>query len=127
MTSVPAIAQLLKDAPADPGGWSGGGSGSVVVVLFLILVGSSVAVWLFLKRGGFPRLKGGEHLEILETRALGGRQFLVVARHHDQQFLLGVCPGRIDYLCSLENESGEASPNSFDALLEQKRSKEDVP
>lgn len=116
------IAQLLKDTPVDSGGWSGGGGGSVLIVLLLLLIGSSVAVWFYFKRGTFPRMKGGEQLQILETRALGGRQFLVVGRHGDQKFLLGVCPGRIDYLCPLETVS-EGDPNeSFDSVLQSKNS-----
>lgn len=123
MTIFPSIAQLLKDAPTE---LSRGGNGSVIIVLFLLLVGVSFAVWLFLKRGGFPRIKNGEHLEILETRALGGRQFIVVAKHHDQKFLLGVCPGRIDYLCSLEYGPDENPPSSFDALLAQEGPKDNT-
>lgn len=120
MTLAPIFAQLLKDAPEKTDVWSGGGGGSVLVVLFLLMVGAIVAIWIFMKRGAFPRLKGGEHLQILETRALGGRQFLVVARHHDQTFLLGVCPGRIDYLCSLESLPGNDLKKSFESVLQDK-------
>ncbi len=114
-----SIAQLLKDAPVDSGQWSGGGSSSVLIVLFLLLIGSSIAAWIFFKRGAFPRMKGGEQLQIVETRALGGRQFLVVAHHGDQKFLLGVCPGRIDYLCSLNNVPEVGSDEAFETILQE--------
>jgi flagellar protein FliO/FliZ len=32
---------------------------------------------------------------------LGNRQFLVVAEYEDRKMLIGVCPGRIDYLATL--------------------------
>jgi len=32
---------------------------------------------------------------------LGNRQFLIVAEYEDRKMLIGVCPGRIDYLCPL--------------------------
>ncbi|MCZ6674854.1 MAG: flagellar biosynthetic protein FliO [Verrucomicrobia bacterium] len=122
MTLPFIIADLLKDAPLNSGGWSGGGSSSVLIVLFLLLIGSSFAVWIFFKRGTFTRMKGGEQLQILETRALGGRQFLLVARHSNQKFLLGVCPGRIDYLCPLESGSDFDSDETFETVLQEKNS-----
>ena len=120
MTFPIFIADLLLDGPANSGGWNEGGSSSVLIVLLLLLIGSSVAVWVYIKRGPFPKMKGGEQLQILETRALGGRQFLIVAGHADQKFLLGVCPGKIDYLCPLDNISEVDSNESFEAVLEQK-------
>ena len=121
MTLPVVIAQLLNDTPVESIGF-GGGSGSVLVVLFVLLVGCSVAVWFFIKRGTFPRMKGGENLQILETRVLGGRQFLVVGKHGDQKFLLGVCPGRIDYLCPLEMDSEVNVDDPFEAVLREKNS-----
>ena len=58
--------------------------------------------WLL--RNGLPsmqRSKGERKLNVSETRGLGARQFLVVAEYENRKVLLGVCPGRIDYLCSL--------------------------
>lgn len=122
MTLPVVIAQLLQDAPVDTSGWSGGGSSAVLVVLFVLLIGCSIAVWFYIKRGAFPRLKGGDQLKILETRVLGGRQFLVVAQHGTQKFLLGVCPGRIDYLCPLEGGSELDSDQSFETVLQEENS-----
>ena len=67
--------------------------------MLLLFVGGA---WLL--RNGLPtmqRSKGAKKLNISETRGLGTRQFLVVAEYENRKVLLGVCPGRIDYLCSL--------------------------
>ena len=40
-----------------------------------------------------------------ETRALGNRQYLVVASYEGKKFLLGVCPGQINLLSPLGDES----------------------
>ena len=126
MTFPVVIAQLLQDAPSESVSFGGGG-GSVLVVLFVLLVGCSVAVWFFIKRGTFPRMKGGENLQILETRVLGGRQFLVVGKHGDQKFLLGVCPGRIDYLCPLDMDAEVNVAGSFETVLQEKNSSPQTP
>jgi flagellar protein FliO/FliZ len=79
----------------------GGGFGSVSLVLGLIL--AVAGGWLLWRqrRGTVP---GRElrSLAIDETRSLGNRQFLVVASYEGRKFLLGVCPGRIDMLTSLD-------------------------
>lgn len=104
LANVPVLAQLLNDGSVGSGTtWEGGGGLSVVMVLLILMAGCISAFYILIKRGGLPRTKGGGHLELLETRMLGGRQYLVVAKHGQQKFLLGVCPGRIDYLCPLED------------------------
>jgi len=115
--SLVQIAQLLRDAPVASERWEGGGSGGVLVVLLIILVGCAAAAWFVIKRTGLPSQKGGGHLDVLETRPLGGRQFLVVARHGDEKFLLGVCPGRIDYLTGLKDAAPSAEEASFESAL----------
>jgi flagellar protein FliO/FliZ len=59
--------------------------------------------WLLLKRGGLGRRFGKDEgrLRVLETKMLGNRQFLVVVEYEDAKMLVGVCPGRIDYLTPL--------------------------
>ena len=46
----------------------------------------------------------GRKLAVAETRSLGSRQYLVVATYGEKKFLLGVCPGRINLLTSLEDD-----------------------
>lgn len=73
----------------------------VVLLCLVVLLGGGV---YFVKNGRFifqGGNKGPRKLQISETRMLGGRQFLVVAEYDDRKILLGVCQGRIDYLCNL--------------------------
>lgn len=67
---------------------------------FGLLIGGA---WFLLKRGALPRpfAKKEGRLRVLETRMLGNRQFLMVVEYDDAKLLLGVCPGRIDYLTPL--------------------------
>ena len=83
---------------------SGGGFGSVSLVLGLILAGAGG--WL-LWRQRRATVPGRElrSLAIDETRSLGNRQFLVVASYEGRKFLLGVCPGRIDMLTPLDGSA----------------------
>ncbi|MFH1499687.1 MAG: flagellar biosynthetic protein FliO, partial [Verrucomicrobiota bacterium] len=62
--------------------------------------------WLLLKRRGAPlrRLATGRRLiDIEETRSVGGRQYLVVARCEGRRLLLGVTAGRIQLLSPLDD------------------------
>lgn len=76
----------------------------------------------YLVRNGFtvfqPKAKGDRKLLISETRVLGNRQFLIVAEYESRKMLLGVCPGRIDYLCTLaepDREFPQISPEKIEA------------
>ena len=54
---------------------------------------------------------------------LGHKQFLAVVEYEGRKMLLGVCPGRIDYLCPLEgNEDGVGTENApdFQQILARK-------
>lgn len=83
------------------------------VVAILILLGAGLVV-LF-KRGYVGGLSAGgkslRKLQIEETRMLGHRQYLLVAEYEGRRMMLGVCPGRIDYLCPLDSDlEGDAVP-----------------
>lgn len=69
----------------------------------LFLIVTLLAAGFYLVKSGTLLLraknKGDRKLIISETRMLGNRQFLVVAEYEDKKMLIGVCPGRIDYLC----------------------------
>ena len=79
--------------------------------IYLALLLALFAGGAYLLRNGFtlfqPKMKGERKLEISETRMLGNRQFLVVAAYEDRKILIGVCPGRIDYLCTLAGAEPE--------------------
>ncbi|MCH6255838.1 flagellar biosynthetic protein FliO [Puniceicoccaceae bacterium K14] len=75
----------------------------------IILVGFLVAAWFLFKRGVFrkPFSKVEGKLEIKESKMLGNRQFLMVVEYEDNKILLGVGPGKIDYLTSLNTYRDE--------------------
>jgi flagellar protein FliO/FliZ len=78
-----------------------------MITVLAALVMAAVGAWLFRRNRRSPA--AGRDLRLLaidETRSLGNRQYLVVASYEDKKFLLGVCPGRIDLLSSLHEESG---------------------
>lgn len=88
--------------PAQPVPQLGGSQWQIAAYLAGMLILFAGGFWLL--RNGLPamqRNKGERKLNISETRGLGGRQFLVVAEYGNRKMLLGVCPGRIDYLCTL--------------------------
>jgi flagellar biogenesis protein FliO len=92
-----------------------------VFVYLIVLAGLLGGAFWFLRRGGTlfqPRSKGPRKLNISETRLLGSRQYLVVAEYEEQKVLLGVCPGRIDYLCRLGARPSEEE--AFAVVLPEK-------
>ena len=87
------------------------------VVAILMIVGALVV--FFMRSGGFIGLRMGtkaaRKLHLQETWMLGHKQFLAVIEYEGRKMLLGVCPGRIDYLCPLEgNEDGVGTENAPD-------------
>ena len=99
---------------------SGGGGISILGYVFTVII-LAVAAAVVLFRGGFLGVFAGtskaeRKLHIEESRSLGHRQHLVVASYQGRRFLLGVCPGSIEYLSGLDAE--EATPSgSFQELL----------
>jgi flagellar protein FliO/FliZ len=84
------------------------GALGVVVGLLLLFYAAS--------RKGFgilPRPKDGQ-IQMLETRALGGKKFLCLVRVRDRELLLGVSNERIDCLTELS-----AADSDFASTLDQ--------
>lgn len=100
--AAPLMMPPVKPAPA--------GNGAAMLTVYLVLFLGLFAGGVYVVRNGFtffqPKIKGARKLQISEMRMLGNRQFLVVAEYEDRKLLLGVCPGRIDYLTNL----GTAEP-----------------
>jgi flagellar protein FliO/FliZ len=103
-----------------PMAYKSGGT-TATLTLYLVLLLGLFAGGAYLLRNGFtlfqPKIKGARKLQISEMRMLGNRQFLVVAEYEDRKMLLGVCPGRIDYLTNLavtEPEFSNLSPEKGD-------------
>jgi flagellar protein FliO/FliZ len=109
------IPQLLYAAPA------ASSSESLLMPALKMLGALAVVVGLLLlfyaaSRKGFgilPRSRDGQ-IEMLETRALGGKKFLCLVRVRDQELLLGVSNERIDCLTSLTPSSA-----NFASTLDQ--------
>lgn len=98
-------AESAPTAEAGSSPWAG----TVVGALVLVAGG----VW-FLARSRAAKTGGGVSLAALkveETKPLGNRQFLVVASYEGQKFLLGVVPGRIEFLSALrpDETSGKSA------------------
>ena len=120
--AVVASAGTAAASPAAAGATtlSGGNGISILgyVLTVLILAVASVAMLL---RGGFFGMftgsaKAERKLHIEESRSLGHRQHLVVASYEGRRFLLGVCPGSIEYLSGLDPEPLPPA-GSFQELL----------
>lgn len=56
-----------------------------------------------------PKLQ--KKLEILETKALGNRQFLCVVSYEKQRILLGASPHGLQFLCSLDSDKDQTPSN----------------
>ena len=86
---------------------------------YVVLVGCLVFFSYYFLKHGLPlyraRNSGEKKLHVLEMKSLGNRQFLLVVGYEDQRLLLGVTPGKIDYLCPLD--SAQALNPDFSAML----------
>ena len=118
---VAAVAGSLASQPQNLPTTVSSGSGIQLlgyILLVLILAVASVTV---LFKGGFLGVltgasKAEKKLQIEESRSLGHRQYLVVASYEGRRFLLGVCPGSIEYLSGLDSDA-VAPAGSFQELL----------
>ena len=99
-----------------------GSEGMLQIVLYFFLIVALLVGGLYLTRSGFGILarknKGDRKLVISETRTLGNRQFLIVAEYENRKMLLGVCPGRIDYLSTLSGGSDDPFSNELREKME---------
>lgn len=93
---------------------------------YVVLFGALAVSGFYFFKNGFSfnlnRSNEQKRLQILEMRSLGNRQFLLVVGYEDQKFLLGVTPGKIDYLCALDSPAG--STRDFSSLMEDVVKKE---
>lgn len=81
-------------------------SGVGPVWAFVLVVGLGAgAFWAWRRRNPVAAVRRRGGIVIEDTRALGNRQFLVVAGVDGRRFLLGVAPGNIRMLSPLDTES----------------------
>ena len=80
---------------------------------FLMLLALCAGGYYLVRRqtGFAPVGKGQRKLVVSESRSLGNRQFLVVVEYENERVLLGVTPGKIDYLCPLSTPSVSLDAN----------------
>jgi flagellar biogenesis protein FliO len=73
--------------------------------IFMVFVIVGTYVFAKLKQTQFLRKTKNKssQLSILETHALGNRQYLIVVAYNQQKFLLNVHPNGTQYLCTLNN------------------------
>lgn len=111
LIATTAHAQLVGGSPTPAPLSAPSTEGILQVMVYFFLLIALLAGGLYFFRNGLAFLpkknKGPRKLVVSETRALGNRQFLIVAEYEHRKMLLGVCPGRIDYLCTLSGESDE--------------------
>ena len=108
----------LSNLVGTPSANSATGVGSLGTT-FLVLVAFCGAGYYLLRRhpGFAANFKGAARkLTVSESRSLGNRQFLVVVEYESERMLLGVTPGKIDYLCPLRGPQGE--PGAFPPIKE---------
>lgn len=91
------------------------------ITLFAALAGAAI----YLIKFGIPlhrnRSKEERKLQVLEMRPLGNRQFLIVVGYEETRMLLGVTPGKIDYLCPLDSPG--ATDRDFSRMMENAETK----
>lgn len=115
----PAADLILYPAdnrPAPSPGQPAASPGAGPVWVFVLLVGLGAGVWWAWRRRNpvdAVRRRGGIVIE--DTRALGNRQFLVVAGVDGRRFLLGVAPGCIRLLSDLDSAPGPEDSDHDDA------------
>ncbi len=94
--------------PAGPAGpessaaLGGGHGGPWIFTAVVLLAAGGFCLWR--KNYVTPTARRTGGLVVEETRALGNRQFLLVAACDGQRFLLGVAPGSIRLLSPLEGK-----------------------
>lgn len=92
---------------------------------YITLLAAVAGAAIYLIKFGIPlhrnRSKEERKLQVLEMRPLGNRQFLIVVGYEDTRMLLGVTPGKIDYLCPLDSPS--STDRDFSHLVENAENK----
>jgi flagellar protein FliO/FliZ len=98
-------------APGAPAETRPGGTANLLTGLVGVACAAG-AGWLYWRNraSGFKGAgRADRKLTIAETRPLGNRQHLLVADYDGRKYLLGVCPGRIDLLTPLSDDTKAGS------------------
>jgi flagellar protein FliO/FliZ len=107
--ALPLLAQTKDDviyprgtAPAGAPSSAESGRTNTFLLLGTAAVAAAAGWWLWQKRRTAGVSGQAARLNIVESRSLGSRQYLVVADYDGRKFLLGVCPGSIAMLTPLD-------------------------
>lgn len=119
----PAAMAIVEKKPISPAAPGMDEFGQLLGYITLLAALAGAAVYLI--KFGIPmhrnRSKEERKLQVLEMRPLGNRQFLIVVAYEDTRMLLGVTPGKIDYLCALD---APATPDpDFGRLVDEMENK----
>ena len=91
-----------QPSPSTARGGEATGMPGLATSFLMLLALCGGGYYLVRRQTGFvPVGKGQRKLVVSESRSLGNRQFLVVVEYENERVLLGVTPGKIDYLCPL--------------------------
>ena len=85
------------------------GAGGTWLFAAVVVLAAGGFIW-WRKRSGPAAARRTAGLQIEETRALGNRQFLLVAACDGKRFLLGVAPGSIRLLAPLDGKEPAHDP-----------------
>ena len=77
-----------------------------VIGIVIVIIAMAYAYSHFCQKSGRMRFrKSVKKLAILETKSLGGRQYLAVVTYENEKFLLGVHPNGIQFLSKLADKT----------------------
>ncbi|MCL5270868.1 MAG: flagellar biosynthetic protein FliO [bacterium] len=112
--SVGAATAKVSDPPS-----FGRVIGNMTLALGIVLALMAGAVWI--ARRYVPQARragrGGTTIEILSSRALGGRKSLLLVKARDKTMLLGVSPQGIQFLTEVDQDPGRWTEAALQAGL----------
>ena len=115
---------------SDPVSYLGDITASLVVVVALIVAGA----WLFKQFAGGSRFAAMDRpVKIVSTTPLGTREKLALVEVGDEQFVIGITPGRIEKLHTMSKplnvadarETASATLHPFAAILSRRPPEEE--
>ena len=74
----------------------------MLLMFFFIITLIFISAFLFKKLKLFNKFKN-EHLKVITSMPLSTKDRLIIVATNQEQLLLGLSPGRITYLCHLNN------------------------
>ncbi len=101
MASTALATETEEKIPAMQPVLDTGSLGQLVLSLVLVVALILVVAWLLKRFGGFAATTSG-NMKIIDALSMGTRERIVLLQVGEQQVLLGVSPGHVEMLCTLE-------------------------